>query len=333
MALTKIPVIDISAFYSADAARKAALARAIDKACREIGFLVVTGHRVPAAVTAGCATAARAFFDLPLGEKLNACPPSKHVPRGYAPLAGESLAALDGQAPLPDLKEAFDIGQIRPPPIAELPPEGRSYFAPNIWPSTPAGMRAAVESFYDALEDLAADLMSLFALALDLPADYFAACVEKGRTISGFRVLNYPDQPAAPLPGQLRAGPHTDYTTLTILAIEDKPGGLQARTPQGEWIEVPVVPGAFVVNVGDVMARWTNDRWVSTMHRVVNPPRDAEGSTRRQSLVFFHNTHYDTLIECLPSCANAANAAKYPPITAGEYLVMRFSTQNQPAAA
>jgi len=247
-------------------------------------------------------------------------------------MAGESLAALDGQVALPDLKEAFDMGQIQKMP-PEAPAEAAIFFAPNIWPEQPAGMRAAFETYYDTFEDLATDIMALFALALDLPQNFFEPFLQKGLGISVLRAINYPDQPSAPAAGQLRGGAHCDYSTLTICHIEDKPGGLQIRMPSGEWMDVPVVPGAFVINLGDLMARWTNDRWVSTMHRVVNPPRDAEGSTRRQSLIFFHGSRYNAPVECLPGCSPPGVLPKYEPIGAGDYLVMRFSTQNQPVAA
>jgi isopenicillin N synthase-like dioxygenase len=332
MPLTNIPVIDIAPFYSGDAKARQAVAKKIGEACEQLGFLVIVGHRIPEKVVDDCAKTARAFFDLPLEKKMAALPPEKYVPRGYAPMAGESLAALDGQVALPDLKEAFDMGQIQKMP-PEAPAEAAIFFAPNIWPEQPAGMRAAFEAYYDTFEDLATDIMALFALALDLPQNFFEPFLQKGLGISVLRAINYPDQPTAPAAGQLRGGAHCDYSTLTICQIEDKPGGLQIRMPSGEWMDVPVVPGAFVINLGDLMARWTNDRWVSTMHRVVNPPRDAEGSTRRQSLIFFHGSRYNAPVECLPGCSPPGVPPKYEPIGAGDYLVMRFSTQNQPVAA
>ena len=137
-------------------------------------------------------------------------------------------------------------------------------------------------------------------------------------------MLNYPQQRTAPEEGQLRAGEHSDYDNLTICLIEDKPGGLQARSPDGTWVDVPVVAGSFVVNIGDQMMRWTNDRWRSTRHRVVNPPRAAG---RRLSLCYFVEPRHDAVIECLPTCQSAARPAKYPPITAGDYMVEKFASQ------
>ena len=121
-------------------------------------------------------------------------------------------------------------------------------------------------------------------------------------------------------PGQLRAGEHTDYGTITILRPENVPGGLQVLDRSGAWLDVRTVPGSYVINIGDAMQYWTNDRWISTLHRVVNPPRDLAGSTRRQSIVFFHTPNDDALIECLPTCHDAANPPRYAPVAAGEHL-------------
>ena len=137
-------------------------------------------------------------------------------------------------------------------------------------------------------------------MALKLPEDYFAGVID--RPVSALRALNYPHPTVPPQPGQLRAGAHTDYGSLTILLPEAKSGGLEIYTPEREWRPVPPVPGAFIINIGDLMALWTNDRWVSTLHRVVNPSPDAMGSTRRQSFAFFHQPNWDAEISCLESC-------------------------------
>jgi isopenicillin N synthase-like dioxygenase len=163
--------------------------------------------------------------------------------------------------------------------------------------------------------------MRLFAMALDLDEFWFDDKIDKHMT--NFVVSNYPDQPHELPEGQLRAGAHTDYGSLTIIKAEDKPGGLEVLDSEGRWRPVPMVPGTFVVNLGDLMARWTNDHWVSTMHRVVNPPRDKAIGSRRQSLIFFHQPNYDAIIECLPSCLDNGRA-KYAPITSGEHLLMKM---------
>ncbi len=178
-------------------------------------------------------------------------------------------------------------------------------------------------AYYRQMERLARDIMRIFAVALDLPERFFDDKIDKH--VSRVRAINYPDQREAPLPGQLRAGEHTDYGSITILKIEDAPGGLQVKTRQGEWLNVEAVPDAFVVNIGDLMMHWTNDRWISTLHRVLNPPRDAALGTRRISLAFFHQPNYDALIECLPSCQGPGNPAKYPPVTSGEHRNRKFA--------
>ena len=122
-----------------------------------------------------------------------------------------------------------------------------------------------------------------------------------------------------PAPGQLRAGAHTDYGAITILEVEEAPGGLQVRTRAAAWVDVSVVREGFVINIGDLMMTWTNDRWLSNMHRVVNPPADAAGSTRRQSMVYFANCNPDARIECLPGCHGPGNPVRHAPITAGEH--------------
>ena len=136
--------------------------------------------------------------------------------------------------------------------------------------------------------------------------------------------VNYPDQPDPPAPGQLRYGEHHDYGALTILRQDAAQGGLQIRDDDGIWREAPVIPESFVINVGDLLARWTNNRWRSTLHRVSNPPRELTGSTRRLSMVAFSGPNEDTEIACLPTCQSAQNPAQYPPVNCGEYIVSKI---------
>jgi isopenicillin N synthase-like dioxygenase len=164
--------------------------------------------------------------------------------------------------------------------------------------------------------------MRVFAIALNLPEAYFEGVIDD--PISAMRALNYPHQATPPKPGQLRAGAHSDYGSLTILLAERAAGGLEIFTPGGEWSAVPIIPKAFIINIGDLMARWTNDHWVSTLHRVVNPPPDPSGSTRRQSFAFFHQPNWDAEISCIPTCLAAGESAKYPPVKSGEYLMGKF---------
>jgi isopenicillin N synthase-like dioxygenase len=180
--------------------------------------------------------------------------------------------------------------------------------------------------YFKELERLAADLMQIFAVGLELPANYFADKIDK--QCGSLRALWYPEQPEAPFPGQLRAGAHTDYGSLTILKTEDAPGGLQVRRRDGEWINVDPVPGCFIINIGDLMMHWTNDRWVSTLHRVVNPPRDYALGSCRLSLAFFHQPNYDAEIRCLDTCQGPGNPAKYPPTTSGAHRLYKLNRAN-----
>ena len=153
------------------------------------------------------------------------------------------------------------------------------------------------------------------------------------KPISALRALNYPHPTTPPLPGQLRAGAHSDYGSLTILLPEAASGGLEIFTPEQTWRPVPPVAGAFIINLGDLMARWTNDRWVSTLHRVVNPSPDATGSTRRQSFAYFHQPNWHAAIACLPSCLVDGAQPKYEPVLSGPYLMSKFHATVKPAAA
>jgi isopenicillin N synthase-like dioxygenase len=156
-----------------------------------------------------------------------------------------------------------------------------------------------------------------------LPEDYFEPAID--RHITNLCLNYYPPRRTPPLPGQLRRGAHTDYGSLTILHQDDAPGGLQVRVSD-DWADVPHIPGSYVINIGDLMARWTNDRWVSTVHRVINPAA-ADAGRERLSIPFFHQPNHDALIECLPSCATEARPPRYAPVTSGEWV--RRQTRRQ----
>jgi isopenicillin N synthase-like dioxygenase len=325
MKLLNVPVIDISPFRLGGEADKQAVADAVNRACRDIGFLVIRGHGVDPALIERTRAVSRAFFDLPAADKLRVARPSVDVARGYIGVDEESLArSRDPAAYGSDLNESFMIGPVDPPPAeyAFAPAAGR-HFAPNIWPERPVELREVWSDYYRSMGALAELLMRIFARALGLPERYFDDKVD--RHISRLRVRNYPAQLVPPEPGQIRAGAHSDYGSLTILATEDKPGGLQVCNAAGEWVDVPIVPDCFIINIGDLLARWTNDAWVSTLHRVVNPPAGAGADSRRQSLVFFHNPNYDAAIVNLLG----GEAAKYPPTTSGDHLRKLYvATQN-----
>jgi isopenicillin N synthase-like dioxygenase len=329
MKLLSVPEIDIAPFAGGNLSEKRTVAQQVDRACRDIGFLIIKGHGVSPSLIMRMKEVSREFFDLPLAEKLLLARPAVDVLRGYIGLNEESLARSRNRYDnTSDLNESFMIGPVDMPPDAyAFAPAAGKHFAPNIWPAAPVGLRPVWTDYYRAMGALAQTLMRIFALALGLEEAYFDQKID--RHISRLRVRNYPAQITPPAPGMIRAGAHSDYGSLTILATEDRPGGLQVCNAEGQWVDVPVVPDCFIINIGDLLARWTNDTWVSTLHRVVNPPLDTGDEGRRQSLVFFHNPNYDVEITCIPTAVPTGESSKYAPTTSGEHLRRLFvATQN-----
>ncbi len=326
MTLKYVPIIDLAPYLEGTPAGKAKVAAEVGRACRDIGFLTITGHGVPNDLIEKTYSLSKEFFDLPEAEKSKADRPAVDQVRGYSGVGGEGLSySLDNPAP-PDLKESLTIGPVDVPNDSYFHgPAAGPHFAPNLWPERPAELKKVWTEYFRAMEVLSAQLMRIFALALELPEHYFDDKIDKH--ISMFRALSYPDQSTPPLPGQLRAGAHSDYGSLTIVRQDNAPGGLQVHNSDGEWVDIKPVPGAFVVNLGDLMMQWTNDLWQSTMHRVINPPRDKLVGTRRISLVFFHQPNYDAMVSCLDSCKGAGNPAKYAPISSGDHLRSKFVKQ------
>jgi isopenicillin N synthase-like dioxygenase len=315
-----VPVVDISA----DPAKTGA---ELDEICRTTGFFQVTGHGIDDGVAEAAWTMATRFFDLPLEDKLAVARPTPDYPYGYIPLAGESLSRSMADAAPPDLKEVFNMGPPGRPGRAFADPGEAWSYSPNRWPDALPGLRPAWTAYYDAMRGLGNRLMSLFAWGLGLPPGFFAG--KTGHGPNALRAINYPapeGQEQTPRPGQLRAGPHTDYGTLTIVR-QDAVGGLEVLDAAGAWIGVEPVPGALVVNLGDLMARWTNDRWRSTLHRVTDPPGaelPGAGQARRQSMPYFQNANWSARISCLPSCLAPGEKPRYGPVLAGPHLIGKF---------
>lgn len=291
----------------------------VDTACREVGFFSVVGHGVPETVITDAHRLALAFFDLPLADRAEVEPDDVSYPYGYRPFSAEALnRSIGGVAPA-DLKETMNIGPVHAPPrpLADMhDPDERAVHAPNLWPSALPELRPAIEAYYDAMSSLAARLMRVFATGLRLDPGWFDPFVD--RHGSALRLAHYPalDRPA-PV-GSFRAGAHTDYGTLTILRLDDEPG-LQVESPDGEWVDVEAPAGALVINLGDLMQRWTNDRWRSTMHRVVVP---ADGGVhRRLTMPFFHNANWDARVECI---VEPGGRARHEPVLAGAHLMAKF---------
>jgi isopenicillin N synthase-like dioxygenase len=328
--MESVPVIDIAPFLSGGASDQAAVARAVDEACSSLGFLIVSGHGVPERLIEDMRTTSFAYFDLPPEEKLKLrMPPDRY--RGYIALGSEALSYSLDEASPPDFKESFSVGPVDPPDDAyhRAAAPGK-FFAPNLWPQGVPGFRPAWEAYYREMERLATNLMRIFAVGLGMEKHYFDDKID--RHITNFSVLHYPEQAKPPLPGQLRAGAHTDYGSLTILKPDNAAGGLQVQSNDA-WIDVPTLPGTFIVNLGDLMAEWTNDRWVSTLHRVINPPRDRAVGSRRLSMAFFHQPNYDAVIECLPTCYDAGHQPRYGRTTSGEHVWMKINKHRTPELA
>lgn len=317
--MTQVPVIDISAIRGDDPAAKAALGARVDAVCRSIGFLIVDGHGVPEDVIEAAARTALAFFDRPLDEKCRWCPPEGTILRGYTPPDSNTLALSKGVFTPPDVREQLSFGR---PDVTGDEYAGveaaRPFYRPNIWPDAPDGLRPAFEAYAAHMERLARDLMRVFAWALALPERYFDGLID--RNFAALHAMHYPPRDSAPLPDQLRAGAHSDFGSLTILHPTLNGDGLQVHAGDA-WIDVDPPPGTFVINLGDLMQQWTNERWVSTLHRVANPPGAESGwRERRLSLGHFCHPNFDALVAALPGCVPPGETARHAPIAAGEYM-------------
>ncbi len=308
MTTSNIPVISL-------AGTPQEVGPAIDAACREHGFFAIVEHGVSEAVVDNAWIATRQFFDLPVEAKLAARHPDPGHPYGYFPAGKEALAASRGEITPPDIKESFNLA----PPPHHRDGTGRFGGVARIWPAAPAGFAAAWTAYYDELFALSQRLLSLFAVGLGVAPDLFLSRTTEH--LSALRGLNYPPlmQPAAA--GQLRAGAHSDYGTLTVLLPGSGLGGLEVQDRNGRWMPVQPVTGAFVVNVGDMMQRWTNDQWRSTLHRVVVPP---DAQERRQSMAFFHQPNWDAKISTIETCIDANHPARYDTVLAGPWLEAKF---------
>jgi isopenicillin N synthase-like dioxygenase len=317
------PVVDIGPFLCEDASTsdRAAVVDRIGQACETIGFFAVTGHDIPRRIIDDMIGAAYGFFDLPLAEKLAVKRPRPEQNRGYIPLGDERLAQLRGNETPADLKELFAIGPFDLPDDPYFTgPAAYPSFAANLWPARPEALRPALEAYWYAVEGLACTLSQIFALALDRPPDFFTDKIDKH--ISQLRLMHYPSPETAPLPGQLRAGAHSDLGMMTLIYSDNDVGGLEVMDRAGNWVAAPPSGDAFTVNLGDLMMRWTNDRWRSTLHRVVNPEEGEGWRSRRLSLGMFFIPNYDAEIAPLP---NAGDVQRYAPTTVAAYRTERFA--------
>lgn len=316
-----MPVVDLEPWWHGGDGERRSVAAAFDLAASEVGFAQITGHRIPAEAIADMVDAGDRFFDLPLERKLAARPADPAVNRGYAAIGTEALSYSIGEAAPPDLFEAFNMGEDAVPDDPFHAAERHRHFAANIWPEDPSDLRPALVRYFAEARRVALTLTDVFAVALGLADGWFRPFVDRSTTT--MRTINYERRAgdADPQPGQQRMGAHTDYGVVTVLWADDAPG-LEVFGDDGAWHSVVPAPGALLVNLGDLTAEWTNDRWRSTLHRVVPPT--GEGSARRRSTAFFFDANWDARIECVPTCTDADHPPRYPPVIAGEHLMAKL---------
>jgi isopenicillin N synthase-like dioxygenase len=313
VAFEEIPIIDFAPMLGSDQAAKQALAAELRRACTEIGFFYIKNHGVPQELIDATFAECPRFFGLPLPEKTAIHVRNSVNNSGYTPLLEENTDPTAKG----DLHEAFDMAHELPSSAPDREAVARHYGA-NQWPAAASlpGFRDAIETYYAAMHALGRRLFAAFALALDLPEDYFVPLTNRPTAI--LRILSYPSQDGPIDPKCIGIGVHSDYECFTILAQETVPA-LQILNQQGKWIDAPPVHGTFVINIADQMARWTNDIFASTVHRALNTSGRA-----RYSMPFFIGSNHDTLIEALPGCVSTDRPAQYPPVLAGDYIQSRF---------
>ena len=306
-----VPTIDFTAFRQGSLEERRAVAERIGRACREVGVFNLTGHGVAEELVAGVFREIDRFCALPESDKLALHMRRSPHFRGYFGAYDEKT---ENGSP-GDLKEGLEIGTE--PDGRALPDLPTRLLGPNQWPAGLPGFRPTVEAFFQALIGLSTELLRAFGESFGLAPDTFTRSLRT--PISRLKLLRYPEQAAADEGALLGCGAHTDYSVLTIVA-QDGVGGLELQNSVGAWIPVPPVEGALFVNLGEQMARWTNDVFLATPHRVVN----RTGRPRRSAAFFFHPDP-GTVIDPLPACCTADNPRRYPPITAAEHLLELFS--------
>lgn len=302
-----LPLIDVAPLRGGDTTARHEVGARLRAACEQRGFFYIAGHGIdPALIDAVFVQSAR-LFALPETDKRALDKARSRCNRGYEPLRNQTLEA---GAP-PDLKEGFYLG-------VDLPEDdprvrvGRFNHGPNRWPEGLPGFKPVMERYFDAMLDLSALLMRGLALSLHLPEQHFEGFLDGA--MATLRLLHYPPQPPQPLPGEKGCGEHTDFGSVTLL-LQDEVGGLQVLDAAGGWIDAPPLPGTYVVNIGDLIARWTNGRYRSTLHRVIN-----RSGRERYSVPFFLSGAPDYRVECLPGCLAPGEHPAFAPVTVEQHM-------------
>lgn len=303
-----VPVIDFGGMLGDDPAEKEAVAMALRDAASNVGFFYIRNHGVPQALIDAMFAEAPRFFGLPLDEKMAMHVKKSSTMLGYVAMKDENANQLVGTG---DLHEAFDFASEDVVDDGELL-AGDVRAPGNFRPKDLPGFEDTLRRYSIVMRRLARKMFSAFALALDLPEDYFRPMTD--RPMSLVRMLYYPAQPGPFDETRMGTGAHTDHECFTILA-QDSVQALQVRNHSGQWIDAPRIPGAYVVNIGDQMARWTNGFFASTYHRVANLSGQA-----RYSIPCFVGANPDAVIQALPSCTGPDNPPKFEPVIAGDYV-------------
>ncbi|KAG8708230.1 hypothetical protein FRC08_000050 [Ceratobasidium sp. 394] len=306
---------------------KARVADKIRDACVHVGFFYVKNHGIDNQIIENVVKASRLFFDLPPGEKTKLDIHKSSNFKGYTALLGENTNPENRG----DLHEGFDIG---PETTADNTSDASVMTGSNVWPNPDVapGFREAVIRYYQAVVGLGLRLFPVFALALNLSEDFFAdkvTCslspypdpnrlVQIRNAAAIMRLLHYPPQTGVVDDRVQGIGAHTDYECFTIL-WQDAVPALQVLNTSSQWVDAIPIPGTFVINIGDQMARWTNDIFKSTVHRAIN-----RSGVRRYSMPLFFGTDYHVKLEALPSCVSEARPPRYEAVFAGDYVKSRL---------
>jgi isopenicillin N synthase-like dioxygenase len=302
-----IPVIDFRAFSKSESlAEQQQISQEIFAACHQVGFLYLQHHGLDSRLLDQAFAQTQQLFALPTAIKRSLAWSEAASNRGYIAVERERL---DPTQP-GDLKEAFNIG-----PEIQMWDDATEA---NEWLPEDATFRAVMRQFFKSCCQLEERVLRAVAIALQLPADFFLPTHRQYSNI--LRLLHYPPTQQQPKLGQIRAGAHTDYGSITLL-FQDAVGGLEIQTTSGDWIAAPPIPNTVIVNLGDLMQRWTNDVFCSTRHRVGLPTRSGRS---RYSIAFFCHPNDDSDITCLPSCQSPEQPPRYPPISARDYLLSRL---------
>jgi isopenicillin N synthase-like dioxygenase len=322
----RIPVVDIGPYLAGETGAAARLARMIARTFEDTGFLVVANHGVPPRLAEDTFAAAAQFFARPAADKLALRIGEYNI--GYLPFGGQVVRHSPvNKNTKPNFSESFYITRDRAPGHPDII-NNKPLVGLNRWPPDMPAFRAATTAYYTAMEAMTTRLVPVVATALDLTPDYFAeAFAEPNCTI---RLIHYPPH-LNPEENEFGFAPHTDNNFLTFLAQSALPG-LEVRTAEGEWIRPPAVPGTFVVNTGAMLARYSNDRFRATPHRVIN-----QSGSSRYAIPFFLGPNHDSVVECVPTCVGPDNPPHYEPTTYGAFtqrlLTLNFAHRRGEATA